>query len=303
MTIRRHMQDETARGPLTIPRFAHRTIQSAHARRETTNLQGELADEADLRHQARADPPFMILPWYLLLPLAAAVIYAVASMFLKKALSEGVHPMACFHINNWAASLVFVPLALFEKGPVQWHLAWVPVGVGFMFFFGGWFTFIAMTRGDVSLVTPVLGSKVVFVAMASSLLIADRLPMVMWLAAIITTAGIFLMSATDLKTPRGARLAGPVVMALISSAFFAFSDVVLQRWAPQLGGKMFLAIMSATTGTLSALVISLLPSAPPMQWNAAMKWSVGGSVLTALQSLLVGLALAFYQDAMGVTKA
>ncbi len=55
----------------------------------------------------------MNLPWYLLLPLVAAVGYAIASMLLKKALVEGAHPMACFHINNWTSVFVFMPLALF----------------------------------------------------------------------------------------------------------------------------------------------------------------------------------------------
>jgi drug/metabolite transporter (DMT)-like permease len=101
----------------------------------------------------------MTLPWYLLLPLVAAVGYAIASMLLKKALVEGAHPMACFHVNNWTSVLVFLPLALFETQPVAWDLWYVPAGLGVLFFIGGWFTFVAMERGDVSLVTPVLGSS------------------------------------------------------------------------------------------------------------------------------------------------
>lgn len=242
----------------------------------------------------------MTIPWYLLLPLAAAVIYSVASLFLKKALTEGAHPMACFHINNWACSLAFVPLAFLETQNVQWNLWFVPVGVGVMFFCGGWFTFIAMQRGDVSLVTPVLGSKVVFVAFATTMMIADGMSPLMWIAAVLTTAGIFLMSVTDLKTPPGARLAGPVTMALISASFFAFSDVILQRWAPDFGGRAFLAVMSATTGGLSALAMAVGLKRPPMPWSRAMAWSVGGSALVAGQSVLMGWALAFFEDAIGV---
>lgn len=242
----------------------------------------------------------MSIPWYLLLPLVAAIGYAIASLLLKKALTEGAHPMACFHINNWVSSLAFLPLALFEKGPVAWPLWLIPVGVGGLFFTGGWFTFIAMQRGDVSLVTPVLGSKVVFVALGSSLFIAGSMKPLMWVAAFITTGGILLMSATDFKTPKGARLAGPVVMALVSAAFFAFADVFVQRWATEFGPMMFLAIMSGTTGTLSVLAMSLLPKAPPIPWNLATKWSLGGSGLIAAQALLLGLAMAHFHDALGV---
>jgi drug/metabolite transporter (DMT)-like permease len=242
----------------------------------------------------------MSVPWYLLLPLVSAVGYALASLLLKKALTEGAHPMACFHINNWASSLVFLPLALFETQLVAWHQWFVPVGLGVLFFTGSWFTFIAMQRGDVSLVTPVLGSKVVFVALSSSLLIAGSMKPLMWLAAIVTTAGIFLMSATDFKTPKGARLAGPVGVSLISAALFAIADVFLQMWAPAFGPKMFLAILAGTTGGLSLLAMTLLPKTPPIPWNRATQWSLGGSALIAAQSIILALALALYNDAIGV---
>jgi len=242
----------------------------------------------------------MNLPWYLLLPLVAAIGYAIASLLLKKALVEGAHPMACFHINNWTSVFVFLPLALFETQPVAWELWYIPAGLGVLFFTGGWFTFIAMQRGDVSLVTPVLGSKVVFVALSASLIIAGSMKPLMWIAAIITTGGIFMMSATDFKTPKGARLAGPVMMALVSAAFFALADVMLQRWAPTFGPKMFLAIMSGTTGVLSVFAMTLLPKRPPIPWNRATQWSLGGSTLIAVQSMLMGLSLAFFNDAIGV---
>ncbi len=242
----------------------------------------------------------MTLPWYLLFPLVAAIGYAIASLLLKKALVEGAHPMACFHINNWTSTLAFFPLVFFETQPVSWDLWYVPVGLGVLFFTGGWFTFVAMQRGDVSLVTPVLGSKVVFVALGASLFIAGSMKPLMWVAAVITTGGIFLMSATDFKTPKGARLAGPVVMALISAALYAFADVFLQKWAPTFGPKTFLALMSGTTGVLSLLSMTLLPKRPSIPWNRATQWSLGGSTLIAAQSMTLGLSLAYFNDAVGV---
>ncbi len=241
----------------------------------------------------------MIMPWYLLLPLVSAIGYAVASLFLKKALTEGAHPMACFHVNNCTSGLVFFPLALFETQPVAWHLWPIAAGIGALFFTGGWFTFIAMQRGDVSLVTPVLGSKVVFVALGASLFIAGSMTPLMWAAAIITTAGIFLMSVTDFKTPKGARLAGPVVMALVSAAFFALADVFIMRWAADFGPRTFLALMAGTTGLLSVVAL-LLPNAPSIPWSRATRWSLAGSSLIAGQSLILGISLAFFNDAVGV---
>jgi drug/metabolite transporter (DMT)-like permease len=240
-----------------------------------------------------------MIPWYLLMPLAAAILYAGASMFIKKALSGGLSPIACFHINNWAGAVVTVPLLFLTHAPVDWAQVYLPMIVGTVFFTGGWFTFLAMMRGDVSLVTPVLGSKLIFVAIASALFVAEKMSGIMWLAALITTAGILLMSATDLKTPKGGRLAGPVVMALISAAIYASSDMLVQRWAPGFGAITFIVIMAITTATLS-LIAMLLPGAPVLRWCPATRWSVLGSFLFAVQATVTGLALALFHDAMGV---
>lgn len=240
-----------------------------------------------------------MMPWYLLLPLAAAIIYATASMILKKALMAGLPPMVSFHINNWAGALVTLPLFFMQKGPVDWAQVHQPMIVGAVFFTGGWFTFLAMMRGDVSLVTPVLGSKLIFVAIASSLFVADKMPVIMWVAALVTTAGILLMSATDFKTPKGGRLAGPVVMALISAAIYASSDMLVQRWAPGFGSLTFIAVMAATTAGLSVITM-VFPGRPALHWCPATRWSVLGSVLFGIQATLTGLALALFHDAMGV---
>ena len=68
----------------------------------------------------------MNLPWYLLFPLGSAIGYAIASLLLKKALTEGARPMACFHINNWTSTLAFLPLALLETQPVHWTEWYLP---------------------------------------------------------------------------------------------------------------------------------------------------------------------------------
>ena len=239
------------------------------------------------------------MPWYLLLPLAAAIVYAAASMVLKKALTEGLPPIVSFHINNWAGVVVTLPLFFVQKGEIAWAQVHQPMIVGAVFFSGGWFTFQAMKRGDVSLVTPVLGSKLIFVAIASGLFAAEKMPPIMWLAALVTTAGILLMSATDMKTPKGGHLAGPVVMALISAAIYAASDMLVQRWAPGFGSFTFIAVMACTTGALSGIAM-LLPGRPSLRWCSATKWSTLGSVMFALQATATGLALALFHDAMGV---
>ncbi len=240
------------------------------------------------------------MPLYLFLPLIAAIIYAGASMLLKKGLDLGAHPVWCFHINNVAGTLCFLPMALFQKTPVDWAHWYHPALTGVMFFVGGWFTFAAMRRGHVSLVTPILGSKVIFAALGIVLFIGSGMNTMLWIAAALTTLGIFLMGVTDLHTPPGKRLAGPVSMALISAMLYAFSDVLIQKWAGSFGRQAFLVMQSVTCGSLSLIAAPLSPSLPKLNWNTGLRWAALGSLFIGIQSLFMGSALGFFDDALRV---
>jgi uncharacterized membrane protein len=240
------------------------------------------------------------MPFYLILPLIAAVIYAVASMLLKKGLDQGAHPGWCFHINNIAGMICFLPMALFQKTPVDWSHWYHPALTGVMFFMGCWFTFAAMRRGHVSLVTPILGSKVIFAAVGIVLFIGSGMNTMLWIASALTTLGIFLMGVTDMQTPAGKRLAGPVSMALISAMLFAFSDVLIQKWAPSFGRQAFLVTQSTVCGCFSLVVSALNPALPKLTWNKALRWAALGSLFIGIQSLFMGSALGFFDDALRV---
>jgi uncharacterized membrane protein len=242
----------------------------------------------------------LLMPVYLLLPLIAAVIYAVASLFLKKALSEGAHPGWCFHITNIAGTLCFLPMNWFQKTPVDWSLWYHPATTGLMFFVGGVFTFAAMSRGHVSLVTPVLGSKVIFAALGVMLFIGSGMNWMLWTAAALTTLGIFLMGFTDIQPSARQRLLGPVMLSLISAALYAFSDVFIQKWAAGFGRQAFLVCQSVVCGGLSLIASTVSRKLPKLQWNRTTKWMLAGAVLAGLQSLLMGSALGFFNDPVGV---
>ncbi|MFZ4592868.1 MAG: EamA family transporter [Verrucomicrobiaceae bacterium] len=240
------------------------------------------------------------MPVYLILPLIAAVGYAIASMFLKKALAEGAHPGWCFHINNFSGMVCFLPMILFQKTPVHWEQWHHPALNGALFFAGCWFTFAAMQRGHVSLVTPLMGSKVIFAAIGLVVLIGGGMSGLLWAAALLTTLGILLMGLTDMHSAPGKRLAGPVSMALISSALFASTDVLIMKWGPDFGRQAFLTMQMLTSGLLSLAVCTFSRSLPKLVWTPALRWAVLGSSLVGVQSLFMGSALGFFDDPVGV---
>ncbi|MBP83925.1 MAG: hypothetical protein CMO61_08760 [Verrucomicrobiales bacterium] len=239
-----------------------------------------------------------MIPYYLLLPLAAAVIYSLGSVIVKRALKEGVSMDQSFHLTNLAVGLLFLPLLLFENNAIDWSKVWRPLLMGSLFFIGNWLTFLAIKRGDVSLVTPIMGTKVIFVAVALVLLRGVSPSPALWLAALMTPVGILVMSVAELK--KGQHFLFTVGVTLASAAVFGFCDVLVNWWAVDFGAMTFLAIGSIAVAALS-FVMWLLQGRPSMNLDPKLaKWAFGGAILIGLQAIAIGMALGFFDDATGV---
>ena len=73
-----------------------------------------------------------------------------------------------------------------QNGATLVGLSW------FMFLWGQVFTFIAIRHGDVSIQSPMMGVKVIFVAFFSYILKPDEVPALIWIGSILAAAAIFL---------------------------------------------------------------------------------------------------------------
>ncbi len=237
-------------------------------------------------------------PPYLLLPLVAAVLYALGSIVVKRALKEGVTMDQSFHLTNLALGLMFFPLVFLEKNGIDWSQTAKPVLIGAAFFFAHWLTFAALRRGDVSFVTPLMGTKVVFVALGVVLLTGKTPGVPLWIAAVLTTLGIFVMGLADLKG--GRHLAFTAVVTLSSALLFGLFDVLVSWWAADFGELAFLAIGMGTV-PLFSLALWFLQGCPALAMTKTRaKWTGWGAVLIALQAVFMGLGLSFFDDATGV---
>jgi drug/metabolite transporter (DMT)-like permease len=238
------------------------------------------------------------VPFYLLLPLSAAVIYALGSISIKRALREGVQMGQSFHLSNLVLGLVFLPLLFVKSDEIHWPLVWKPLVMGTTFFIGHWLTFGAIRRGDVSLVTPLMGTKVVFVALAV-VVVAGTMPSgPLWFAAILTTLGIFVMGLADLGG--GSHFAFTVLTTLASALVFGLSDVFVSAWARDFGAMPFLAVGSGTVA-LWSLVMWVCQGRPrffPAGPGTKPAWA--GAVFIAFQAMVMGIGLALFDDATGI---
>lgn len=236
---------------------------------------------------------------YLILPLASALLYAAAALCLKIALGRGITTWSVLFYSNMVMGCLFVPVALL--GSPGWNFAAAPLALaaGLLFFLGQIGTFRSLQSGDVSIATPALAAKVVFVALLSLPLPSNRPDPDLWLAVVLTMAGILLLHSGP---HHAASRPWPTLFWALSAAFsFAAADVVVQVGAPAAGFTLFMPVMFGTVLLLS------LPLLGPQMARAkrrdaqpgANRWMAAGVTILGLQAVSMGTAIGIFGDAAG----
>lgn len=110
-------------------------------------------------------------------------------------------------------------------------LWWQPLLVAVLFLSGQVWTLFSLQRGDVSVARPILGLKLVLVAVVTTLILAHGLSWQLWLAAALSSAGI--ASLNHSKAHRaGGNPTATIASAAITATSFAFSDVLVHKRSP-----------------------------------------------------------------------
>lgn len=221
----------------------------------------------------------------ILLPLASSVGYVVAVLLVKRASIHGVGLWRTAFVSNLAMGLFFAPLWLLGGRDLTWITVAQAALCAALFFIGQVFTFKALA-GDVSLATPVLGIKIIFVAAASAVLVAEPVRPVWWLAAILSTAAVALLQAPA----RGAvHSAGQhprrtVLFAASAALAFAVCDTLVQRFTPAWGPGRFLPFVFGLVALFSFALIPVFSAPLRSLPSAAWAWLAPGSALLAIQA-------------------
>lgn len=231
--------------------------------------------------------------WAYILPLLAGLIYAFSAMCMKKALAEGYGVMRITFLANIASIAVF-SLLLFQDNQILDHSRiWAPILTGAIYFIGISLLFATMRIGDVSIQTPLFGTKIIFVAIFITLLYQNPVPLPWWIAAFLAMIAIGCMGA---KTPNSSKnvILKTIILTLISSVFFAFNDIIVSEEAPGFGKIPFLVIMIGTTAFLSFGFIPFFRGGLFNIPRPAWKWALLGVTLGVTNQVLFFLALAYY---------
>lgn len=233
-------------------------------------------------------------PLATLIPLGSALGYTVAALMLKRATESGGGPWRVTFLVNWIAALAFLPWLLqggepFATGPVA-----LAILTGLTFFIGQICTFLALSRGDVSLTTPIMGTKVVFVAILGALFAGEKLTPALWSASLLTCVATALLGG-EFKT-NSSRLIPSLGFGITAAIAYAASDIMQQRWVKLLGFGHFAPVMFITIGLLAFTLIPLFPAPLQSLPKTTWLWGLGGGALIAIQATGIAISIAFFKE-------
>ncbi len=242
------------------------------------------------------------MKWHLVFPLLASVIYVAAALLLKRAQQLGAGVLRTTFVANLAVALVFTALLPFGGKTQPWTLLWQPALVGLLFVTGQTLSVLALARGEVSVATPVLGAKTIFVACFTTMLLATRLPWQLWCAAGLSFGAILLLNRTPGSgAPSGSRAIGrTLVLSLLAALAYALFDVLVQKWAPVWGAGRFLPIALGLAAVFSGAFFPFFREPLRAVPRAAWPPLAGGAALMGLQALSLVSALAIFHDATSI---
>ena len=237
-------------------------------------------------------------PAYLWMPFIGGILFASSSLSYKQAFSRGARISQAFLANNLFLGAAFLPFAFFEPSHLPWNRAFQPLAAGTCFFAANLLNFRALRAGDVTLVTPLMGAKVLFVAVFAWVFLGATAGVAQILAAAMAAVGIFLLGFTETK---GGKWLGPATAyALTSSATFAMCDILMQRWAAAFGVGHFLPLMFLWVMTLSVISVWLNGGLKGAEWGQCAKWVGLGAAQMGMQAVLIASSISIYRDATGV---
>jgi drug/metabolite transporter (DMT)-like permease len=237
---------------------------------------------------------------YVILSLGSGLLYGISGLLVKRAMDEGVGVWRLSFYSNLAQTVLYLPLPLVLTGG-KWpqnagvHQLLLPAAA---FLVGMLFTTFAIRKGDISIATPLLGSKVVFVSLLAAAVLRAELTRAVWAGAFLVFLGLALLRGGGGKG--GSHFWLTVFYSLAGAFSFAACDIMFQSWAPAWGAGWFIPGMFVGVTVMSLFIFPLLEGRLFDLNRRQVGWLLPAVTLNALQSLGISLSLACWGHAAEV---
>ena len=113
----------------------------------------------------------------ILFPFISAALYCISITLAKYATrAETFSGISMLVMNNILSGLVFIPAIFFDSTMPDWSIVWQPLLASGFCAIGNIAIFTCAEKGEVSLMTPIMGIKIMFVIFFSRILLNTSIP-------------------------------------------------------------------------------------------------------------------------------
>ncbi|MEC8355379.1 MAG: EamA family transporter [Verrucomicrobiota bacterium] len=230
----------------------------------------------------------------LFLALLAGLLYACSAVLCKKGLELGSGTIRSLVFSNFIMSACFLPYPFLSDQPFLPNDLIVGACLGFLFFAAQFFCFLALRNGEASLITPIMGSKPIFVALFLSVhgLSTEQVTWEIWLASALAAIAIALLCwpSKDTKTSRLA-----LVLALATAATFGLLDSLVPYFTHQSSPLNVLFFVFGSVGIYSLCLIPYTEGKFIPRRKNADSWMWTSAIFMGGQAVLMSIAIGLYQ--------
>ena len=191
-------------------------------------------------------------------------------------------------------SACFLPYPFFSKNSLSLEFIFFGSLLGFLFFFSQMLCFLSLKRGDASLMTPIMGSKPIFVALfvTTLSLTPNNLTPSIWIAVGLATISIALIGWPSKKSdfsPTG------ILLAVTGAAGFGLLDSLVPFFTHQSDPFFLLFIVFGSVGLFSILLIPLTEGSFIPYRSESDFWMWSSAIPMGGQAICMSMAIGFYQ--------
>lgn len=225
--------------------------------------------------------------------LVAALGYAASMLLVKRAYQGGIRPYQYLIAASFFQLIIYGVILGFAEFPGDFSEMGLLILGAFVFIGAQALTVLAVYHGDASIQTPVMGAKVIFVSLLNVSVLSASLTTDMWIGTIGAATAVFLLGWS--RRSGGHPTLPGVLLALGSALLFACSDILIVYASEGLDPLFVVSFIMASSALVMLLSLPFVKSSHFRIPRGALPWLLSGSAVFVGQTVIFGLALAFFR--------
>ncbi|MEM9161041.1 MAG: DMT family transporter [Verrucomicrobiota bacterium] len=235
------------------------------------------------------------MPLYYLIPVGTALLYALGAVCIKRSTNDGVGPWRTTFITNLFLFACAQPFWFFGSPIESVSQLGAPFAISITFLIGQLTTCLSIHHGDVSVATPILGTKPILIGLIAGFFFGQPLGATVWVGAVLSAVAILLLRG---NTPaEKSRLLPSILLGLASSFFFSINDTFMQVFGSSLGFEKSVATIFTFLGILNLGIVPLTSGPVFKIPKTARNWLLIGSFFNASQGIIMATTITHFGNA------